>query len=90
MEITENIRKGQIVKSKNGRDLGTVFVISDILNQKYVEVVDGKTRLLEKPKKKNIKHLMIYKDVFEDFEKLDLKKFENNSKIRKKLKEYNN
>lgn len=66
MEITENIQIGQVAKSKNGRDTGTVFVIINVLDQKYVEVVDGKTRLLDNPKRKNIRHLMIYKDVFKE------------------------
>ena len=83
MDNTFFIKVGQIVKSKAGRDSGKVFIIKDILDQDYVAIVDGKLRKLAKPKKKKIKHLMIYKDII-NIEKADI----NDSYIRNKLKDY--
>ena len=47
---------GQIVFSKNGRDKGKAMIVLNIESE-YVYIVDGKHRLLEKPKKKKIKHI---------------------------------
>jgi len=47
---------GQIVFSKSGRDKGNVFVIISI-HENYVYLVDGKLRVLARPKKKKIKHV---------------------------------
>lgn len=83
MDNTFFIKVGQIVKSKAGRDSGKVFIIKDILDQDYVAIVDGELRKLAKPKKKKIKHLMIYKDII-NIENADI----NDSYIRNKLKDY--
>lgn len=47
---------GQIVISKAGRDKGCAFVICKIEGE-YVFLVDGRLRLIDKPKKKKQKHL---------------------------------
>jgi ribosomal protein L14E/L6E/L27E len=51
---------GQIVFSKAGRDKGMPFVIVGISSERdgeYADLVDGKTRKLENPKKKKQKHI---------------------------------
>ncbi|MFW5647741.1 MAG: RNA-binding protein [Candidatus Alkaliphilus sp. MAG34] len=48
---------GQIVKSKAGRDKGRVFVVFGKIDAKHVLVVDGSLRRVDRPKKKQIKHL---------------------------------
>ncbi|WP_138160065.1 KOW domain-containing protein [Peptoniphilus catoniae] len=83
MDKTFFIKVGQVVKSKAGRDAGTVFLVKEILDKSYVAIVDGKVRKLSKPKKKKLKHLIIYKDLI-DIDKSDL----NDSYIRKSLKDY--
>lgn len=65
MELTNNINIGQVVKSKTGRDAGGIFLVYKVLDSEYVEIVDGKRRTLEKPKKKKMKHLIVYKAVEE-------------------------
>lgn len=50
------MKKGQIVLSKFGRDSGR-FMIVVASDQSGVYVVDGKERPLERPKRKNPKHL---------------------------------
>lgn len=82
MELTNNIKIGQVVKSKNGRDAGGIFLVYKVLDEEYVEIVDGKRRTIEKPKKKKIKHLMIYNSV----EKIDSGILD--AHIRKLLKQY--
>ena len=47
---------GQIVCSKKGRDKG-YFLVIVAENSEVVYVCDGKERPLERPKKKNVKHL---------------------------------
>ena len=48
---------GDIVTSKKGRDKGRNFIITEIVNEKFVLTADGDLRKLNKPKLKNIKHV---------------------------------
>ncbi len=48
---------GQFVKSKAGRDQGNLFLVYDVLNAAFVRVVDGESRKVQNPKKKNVRHL---------------------------------
>lgn len=52
---------GKIVKSKAGHDKGLLFVISGVSDKEdgYVFIADGRSRRIEKPKKKKLKHLLI-------------------------------
>ncbi|WBW49623.1 KOW domain-containing RNA-binding protein [Peptoniphilus equinus] len=65
MEWTTNIVRGTVVKSKNGRDMGHEFIVFRVLDEKYVELVDGKRRTLACPKKKQIKHLWTTNTVYD-------------------------
>ena len=51
------MRKGTVVVSAAGHDKGDLMVVIKA-DGKFALVVDGKRRLLEKPKRKNMKHLM--------------------------------
>jgi len=68
METTEDLQIGQLVKSKAGRDKGKLFIIKEIINDKYVYIVDGELRKISNPKKKKVKHLIIYKRTFKEFQ----------------------
>ncbi|MDI9476425.1 MAG: RNA-binding protein [Natronincolaceae bacterium] len=48
---------GQIVRSKAGRDKGKIFVVLGRVDAKHVLIVDGSLRRVDKPKKKQTKHL---------------------------------
>ena len=48
---------GEIVKSNAGRDKDHYYLVTKVINNKYIEVVDGNKRKINNPKKKNIKHL---------------------------------
>ena len=72
-----SLRKGQIVRSLAGRDKGQILVVVDRFDDSHVLVVDGKRRLLDKPKKKKEKHLQDYKTI------IDEKEMVNHCRIRK-------
>lgn len=50
------LKTGVIVKNKAGREKDRLYLVIEI-DDNYVYVVDGETRQLENPKKKNKKHL---------------------------------
>lgn len=81
MEKTTRLTLGQIVKATRGRDEGKVFVIKEIVDDKMVKIVDGKTRKLEKPKLKKVSHLIISK------EKINLEEVTSDKNLRQRLRE---
>ena len=83
MDNTLSLVKGQVVRSKKGRDEGKVYLIIDVIDDDFLLLVDGKLRKLDRPKKKKVKHLYIYKDVI-DTEVSDF----SDTYIRKKLLPY--
>ena len=86
MEITTDLKIGQIVKSKAGRDKDRVFIICSILDEQFVFVCDGDLRKLNSPKKKKVKHLMIYNTVLTEFaEKLQGNENLDDAYVRKVL-----
>ena len=50
------IDKSSLVVSKAGRDQGQLFYVIDA-DEQYVYLADGKSRKLEKPKRKKRKHV---------------------------------
>lgn len=89
MEETRDLKVGQIVKSKAGRDKGRVFLISKILDEEFVLVCDGDLRKLLSPKRKKVKHLVIYNTVLKEFaEHLQENKNLNDAYIRRLLEPY--
>lgn len=84
MDNTNSLKRGQVVKSKNGRDSQKIFAILEILDEDYLLIVNGKNRKLERPKKKKVKHLII----FNSYINLDVKNL-NDSYIRKELEAFN-
>ena len=53
----KSFEAGRIAVSKQGHDKGTWLIVLQQLDDRYVQVVDGDKRPLEKPKKKQAKHL---------------------------------
>lgn len=89
METTNDVVIGQVVKSKAGRDKGRTFIIVDILDDKYVMVADGDLRRIDSPKRKKIKHLIVFKSIIKDYkEKVDNNIKVNNAYIRKVLEPF--
>ncbi len=51
---------GDMVISTCGHDQGITYVIIEVEGE-YLKLVDGKLRILKKPKRKNKKHIQLYK-----------------------------
>ena len=81
---------GEFAKSKAGHDKDEIFVIINIEDE-YVYLVDGKSRMIEKPKKKKIKHIQVINKIDSEL----LNKFESNTiprneEIKRAIKIYKN
>ncbi len=48
---------GSVVTAKAGRDKGSLFAVLKIDDKGFAYIADGKSRKIEKPKKKNLRHL---------------------------------
>ncbi len=51
---------GCVVKVLQGHDAGSICAVYQLIDEKTVLIVDGKTRTLQKPKRKNILHLRAF------------------------------
>lgn len=90
MDSTSQLTIGQIVKSRAGRDNGTIFLVLDIIDEQNVLVVDGNLRRLDNPKKKKVKHLIVYNTVLPEFKyKLQDKMKINDAYVRGLLEPFN-
>lgn len=76
-----DIVRGSVVKAKMGRDKDSFFVVVEICENGFVMIADGKRRTLEKPKKKNIRHLQVTKSICD---------IASNRQLRQALKEFSN
>ncbi len=72
---------GKIVCSKAGRDKGYFMVVLETKDG-FVFVADGKERPLERPKRKNIKHLQFTNA------RLDENSYKTNKSLKKALAVY--
>ena len=85
-----NIDKADVVISKNGRDEGKRFVIIDT-DGEYSMLADGKSRRVEKPKRKKNKHLKLEGRADAQIAgKLDSGEKVTNIEIRRALAQYAN
>ena len=90
MDSTADISIGQVVESRAGRGKGRIFLVYGIADEQYVYIVDGDLRRLDSPKKKKIKHLIVFNTVLPEFkEKIENSVKINNSYIRKILEPFN-
>ena len=51
------MQRGTVVIAKAGKEKGELFAVTDVLDDRYVLISDGRRRPIERPKKKNIIHL---------------------------------
>lgn len=61
-----DFKKGDLVMAVNGREKGEYFVIKDITGNTAL-LVNGKSRTLNNPKLKNLKHIKFCKNLNLDF-----------------------
>lgn len=81
-----DIYPGRVVKATAGRDKDKYFVVVAVENDNFCYIADGKTRKLDMPKLKKIKHLRVTElslDVIR--EKLEKGQKVSNSALRKEL-----
>lgn len=58
--MVDEVRTGQLVSSTQGRDKGRYYLVVSKSEDDFILVTDGEYRGIEKPKKKNLKHLKIW------------------------------
>lgn len=61
-----DIKVGQLVRSRAGRDKGNYYLIYDMVDEAFVRVINGEKKRLTNPKRKNIKHLEIFPVIAEE------------------------
>ncbi len=82
---------GEIVVSTAGRDRGKLYLVVNIINDNYLEVADGDKKRMERPKRKNIKHLNSTRYIDEELSIwLSHGKRVRNEDLKKCLKDYEN
>lgn len=59
MPLAINVVPGHIVKSVQGRDIGQIYIVLEVKNPPFVLVADGRGRTMQKPKRKNIRHMKL-------------------------------
>ena len=56
------MKLGTYVCATCGRDANKCFLVVGMLDEAFVLIADGKSRKIQKPKKKKIKHLLVLGD----------------------------
>jgi ribosomal protein L14E/L6E/L27E len=87
---TSKFLPGQLVISKAGRDHGKMFIVTEVIDEDYVYLVDGDLRKIERPKKKKVKHLL-WTDQMSQFvyEKLQKQEKITNPMVRREIEKLN-
>ena len=81
---------GDVVISIFGHDEGEWYIVKDI-NEYFIYLIDGKNKPLEKPKKKNLKHIAKTNFCANDIaQKIVNKQYIQNAEVRKALKFFKN
>jgi len=80
------LKPGQLVRSLAGRDKGKHYLVLRELDGKYVLLVDGHKRGIDRPKKKNKLHLQHYERCAEQVEQAGVEGL-NDDRVIKALKE---
>ena len=82
------VEVSDIVISQTGRDTGKYFFVIAV-ETGFCQLCDGKSRKLEKPKKKNIKHIRVCeKSTNPITEKIKNEEKITNNEIRRALEQY--
>lgn len=85
--VEKQVVVGQVALSIMGRDKGNLFVITNVVNEEYVQVADGMVRKISKPKLKKIKHLKLKPFIIKSIaDKLNCKEIIKDSELANALK----
>ena len=79
--------KGCLVRSRSGRDVHEIFYCIDE-DEKFAYIADGKSRNIERPKKKNKKHLALMNRATDALVRDKISDDPDDIKIRKLIREY--
>ncbi len=80
---------GEFAKSRAGHDKDEIFIIINI-EKEYVYLVDGKSRILDKPKKKKLKHIQVINQIDDELQrKLETNLILRDEDIKRAIKSYN-
>ena len=52
------MERGAVVIASAGKEKGGLYAVTQVLDSRFVLIADGRRRTLNRPKKKNIAHLM--------------------------------
>jgi len=86
--VIKTIEPGRVVYSVAGHDKDRYYIILGCPNKTHCLVADGRTHTVDKPKRKNIKHLNTCDKVFSEIsEKLATKRL-NDSRVSCLLSEF--
>ena len=81
---------GDIVISASGHDMGEWYIVANVQNE-FVDLIDGKNKPIEKPKKKKIKHTLKANYFAEEIaQKIVNDNYIQNAEVRKTLKFFKN
>lgn len=87
----ERNSEGLFAISKAGHDKGNIYVIVRE-DDEYVYVADGVSKTLEKPKKKNKKHIQIIKkkaiEIIADEQQVKAQSLADNEQVKRAIKLY--
>jgi ribosomal protein L14E/L6E/L27E len=61
--VEYTVEVGRVAVSIAGRDRGRLFVIVGIVDEQYVTIVDGDLRILDRPKKKKLRHIRLRPEI---------------------------
>ncbi|MEA4854349.1 MAG: KOW domain-containing RNA-binding protein [Christensenella sp.] len=83
----DSVTIGRLAVSRAGRDAGKVFLVTEVIDDRYVMIANGDLRKLGKPKKKKVKHLDFLPVVLENIgEKLETGKKVFDAELRSAIK----
>ncbi len=63
--VEYTVQIGRVAQSAAGRDKGRLFIIVNIVDEQYVYIADGDLRLLDRPKKKKLRHLRLRQEILQ-------------------------
>ena len=90
MKWVKVLALGEVVFSLSGRDAGRFYLVTEIIDDEYVCIVDGNLRRVDSPKKKKIKHLKTEGVVIDKIrEKLEQDKKIFDAEVKSALRPYN-
>lgn len=84
----ERYERGMLAWSRAGHDRGQLYVILEVEGE-YVFLTDGRLKPLEKPKRKNVKHIQVIRRIPEELKAMTGQQMKNED-IRRVIRRFSN